>query len=145
MRTIKFRGKCVPDSKYAGQWVVGGYVHPDEECKNQNEGLIVSYLGGNSTFTCHVIPETVGQFTGLYDKNDKEIYEGDILYVTVFDCFGGDTQYKVQVLWVGTEFVGEYSEIGEEKSWDLQWLCDLDDEIEVIGNIHDNPELLEEK
>jgi len=148
MREIKFRGKCVPDSKYAGQWVTSGYVAPDADCKKRDEGLIVKYLGGNTTITYHVDPATVGQYTCLKDKNGKEIYEGDVLKSHFsLEPFGIVTWHDNGYFFVDTSF-------GEWRS--LDYACiplgdlmgkQIDDErvqIEVIGNIHDNPELLKE-
>lgn len=86
-----------------------------------------------------VDPYTVGEFTGMRDKNGKKIFEGDILDVTVFDCFDNDEQYRVRVEWVGTEFMG-VDVTNDDFEWNLCWLCNQDDEIEVIGNIYDNPE-----
>lgn len=133
MREIKFRGKCVHDSKYAGEWVTGGYVAPEADAKKQDEGLIICYFGGNDTFTCHVIPETVGQFTGLCDKNGKEIYEGDIVKYT-------NGTKKVNAAWVDNSriFAVEY----DEGSFGVASLFHVSNSLEVIGNIHDNPELM---
>ena len=76
------------------------------------------------------------QYTGLKDKNEKEIYEGDIL----FDRFG-EIYYKV--IFKNASFRAEFKGDFDEYSFDLidvnlQW-C------EVVGNIHENPELLGEK
>ena len=152
MRTIKFRGKCVADSKHAGQWVYGGYSEPQEDCK-QNEGLITVYLGGSSTCKYHVIPNTVGQFTGLHDKNGKEIYEGDIVYSEFEDgsngsslvgwnekqsCFGVMDEYAYRSKLEGFGYPEFQNHVMLAFKRDAKLF-------EVIGNIHDNPELLKGK
>lgn len=134
MREIKFRGRCVPDSKYAGEWVTGGYVTPDSDCKNQSEGLIVEYFGGNTTITYHVNPNTVGQFTGLCDKNGVNIFEGDIVHMVWQDPMFSKWHEKtmlVEFKW--GRFTVFYLKPFEHS--DKHYF-------EVIGNIYDNPELL---
>lgn len=88
------------------------------------------------------------QFTGLYDKNYREIYEGDILEFTVFDHNGRDTIYQGVVLYGGSRFMLwnslENEMYGSDGGFDLDWILSQDDEAEIIGNIHDNPELMEE-
>ena len=142
MRQIKFRGKCVPDSKYAGEWVTGGYVAPDSDCKKRDEGLIVEYLGGNTTITYHVDPATVGQYTGLKDKNDKEIYEGDVVVVTnlMVEAFG--EQMLTSIVYDEELACFDFKALDRQRC-----VCTtvLDAELEVIGNIFDNPELLEKE
>lgn len=141
MREIKFRGKCVADSKHAGQWVCGGYSEPPEDSK-QNEGLITIYLGGSCTCKYHVIPKTVGQFTGLHDKNGKEIYEGDIIR-----SFNSKGEPIIHYLLYDNEEAGFVVILKGSAKGDFgygrccqQWITEC--EKEVIGNIHDDPELL---
>ena len=124
MREILFRGKTTQHNK----WVEGAFSMKDcdspfgEMVYNPS---IIKYDEPCSGFWFSVIPETVGQFTGLTDKNGKKIFEGDILefrhgrtHVVKFE----DGAF----IFTGTAIPVRYA-----------------DKFEVIGNIHDNPELLE--
>ena len=90
------------------------------------------------------------QSTGLEDSKGVEIFEGGTLSFTVFDCFDNDTQYIGVVRYEGSRFMifnpkwddGNY---GSNGPFDLDWVVMQDDEIEIIGNIHENPKLLEGK
>lgn len=115
MRTIKFRGK-----RPNGKWKVNGSI------VQRQDGRVL--LGGYA-----VIPNTIGQFTGLLDKNGKEIYEGDIV-----KYIGNE---------IGDVFTNEikYDGAGFNPLDAIYWMSDIENtECEVIGNIHDNPELINE-
>ncbi len=155
MRIIKFRGKCVPDSKYAGEWVEGGYAPLDEisSCKNKGEGLIVVFLGGNCSCSYHVIAETVGEFTGLSDKNGNEIYEGDILRFPAKDEWEKENFVSYEVFWHDNDCAANHIGWQMNRLHFQGSLCGADigiitflpkwtSKMEIIGNIHDNPELL---
>lgn len=125
MREILYRGKRADN----GEWVEGNY-----EWYHKPEKHIISnpYTGE----TKGVIPETVGQYTGLYDKNGRKIFEGDIVEFT--DKYTGK-KGKAEIVFEA--FKWKYSGCyycGNP----IVWLC-IDDtsiKFEVIGNIHDNPE-----
>ena len=125
MREILFRGKVVksdPDIAPADGWVEGFYYQ--DLCGGEVKHFIVS-----CPCTWEVVPATVGQYTGLKDKNGKEIYEDDIL----LDESGA---YAVVSYLMGSFCV----DFGE--GFDLQYFTDSIHEIcYVAGNIHDNPEL----
>lgn len=119
MRTIKFRGKRLGN----GVWIYGDLIHIDKS----DIGIVTDYDHWQG---CRVDPETVGQLTGLFDSNGKEIFEGDIV------CCRKEYTFEVvwsneRVLLKGIDYHG-YAEI----------MGFLRNEIEVIGNIHDNPKLL---
>ena len=118
MRTIKFRGKA----RKTGEWFYGNlYVEDSFGCTH-----ICTYERG----CLDVDPDTVGQFTGLYDCDGKEIYEGDIL------DFNGLT---VEVRFVRGAFAFLANGYLDDE---LYGDCRTDLFAKVIGNIHDNPELL---
>lgn len=128
-REIKFRGKKLKDNI----WVYG---------------LLTNDMKGHyrinfdpKSFSCVVKEDTIGQFTGLYAKSGKEIYEGDILKITE-----GSVICICVVTW--NEEIGAWSlklrghtETGERPLG--KWLCDNDYDIKVAGNIFDNKEILE--
>ena len=120
MREILFRGKRISN----GEWVEGWLTAVCE-----NDGLCIV-----QNFTVYPIDtETVGQYTGLTDKNGKKIFEGDIVkgaWDTIIQVYCDDSYLRFRA---------------KDKD---EYCQDIDyyglDMLEIIGNIHDNPELLKE-
>lgn len=139
MRTIKFRGK----NSRSNQWETGNLV-----VYENGETRIMYAYRPYATVTSTVIPETVGQFTGLTDKNGKKIYEGDIIHVkgNTFDKdFGVVTYHKNGYFYIDDSF-GEFPRDCVKPIGDFFNRISRDDFFQgmnfyVIGNIHDNPEL----
>lgn len=148
MREILFRGKTEK-----GEWVYGAYYkqtnfYGDEE--NIDCIITTTDVLSNDLWLDYeeVIPETVGQFTGLTDKNGKKIFEGDIVKcdVWLFEKKGvvefGRGTFDSGIY----KYTGFYLREGNGEI-DHNPIYNFDEEYEnclvVIGNIHDNPELLE--
>ena len=132
MREIKFRGK-----RLDGRWIYGDLWHRPyaKDCVT-----IVSFMEDTGTTGgLEVIPETVGQYTGLKDKNGKEIYEGDIITTDL------ERPYLV-VEYRNGAFMLNCND-GLEDYYDIFFATSEDPKEvykygEVIGNIYENPELI---
>ena len=123
MREMLFRGKRIDN----GEWAYGAYMAHDYDGHTVfNQNLEDGTLQG-----FEVIPETVGQDTGLKDKKGKKIFEGDILEGNIANLV---------VAYEGATFIAYWFDhsygYDKEKMW-----CNLVEGGKVIGNIHDNPEL----
>lgn len=133
MKEILFRGKRVDN----GEWVYGFYNHIPCGRFKENEHLIQTIKKSGKIGNLYgVIPETVGQFTGLCDKKGTKIFEGDILT-------DGNAKYLAEYSLYSCGFQADGFD--REGIWSLYHLCHGNNrgkEIEVIGNIHDNPDLL---
>ena len=154
MREILFRAKT-KDTKW---WVEGYYAIESNHACFANELKHTHFIfkdefmdwGIGGLVQYEVIPETVGQYTGLTDKNGKKIFEGDILLIkTTLDSINKvtrDDEYIVKGVVVFNE--GHFELDGEGlvlfTYWGVKVLFRAArfKEYEVIGNIHDNPELL---
>lgn len=147
MREILFRGRRIDN----GEWVEGFYNHIPCGRFGSDEHMIQTVLENGKIGMFHDIdPSTMGQYTGLTDKNGKRIFEGDILHISkIADGLGGYYQppidYSVNVVvkwdlcaWMWETLFGDKRYITFPDAW-----CHY--ECEIIGNIHDNPESRKEE
>lgn len=132
MREIKFRGK----DKDSGEWICGSLL-----CLKA-DNIQIWRKEKDGTWNYVVDPATVGQYTGLKDAKGVEIYEGDVV------CLWSGSKGIVRIGTYDDDFL-EYSpticgvycnEIGTNNNYGI--VQNLADSLEVIGNVHDAPELL---
>ena len=127
MREILFRGKLIGN----GEWYYGSYLFlhissVDWTGAKRGKPEDVHYIVNDQDINYAVYPSTIGQYTGLKDKNGKRIFEGDILCFdeTVFVCYwdGGNIEFGLR---------------NNEESIGMAYVAVYD--AEIIGNVHDNP------
>ncbi|EAF9436753.1 hypothetical protein A6C06_06345 [Listeria monocytogenes] len=123
MREIEFRGQNIN-----GHWAHGNLAIIKEKLDRAEIGAYISNSAG-APFAYQVRPETIGQYTGLKDKNGKKIFEGDVGWDEHNECYG-------VVKFEEGKFLYVWENIAED-------LWEVADSIEIYGNIHENPELLE--
>lgn len=134
-----FRGK----RKDNGEWIEGYLIKPGRESFSDPEryGICNKAIPLGGSGVCHnlkideVVPETVGQFTGLTDKNGRHIFEGDIIYV----------EYDIEYVGVAAERIGLFVVVFDDGCFMKQKKDGAlfhfipSDKCKVVGNIHDNP------
>lgn len=143
MREILFRGNRTKD----GEWVYGNYGFNDTFTEEKH------YIFQNKAWEYSVVPDTVGQFTGLTDKNGKRIFEGDIVEATIIRIMGDGEETRKEIGMIAYDGIGMIGLVVERYAGHNIWSdffqeltlsgCIFDFGFEVIGNIHDNPEWLE--
>jgi uncharacterized phage protein (TIGR01671 family) len=138
MREIKFRAKRIGN----GEWIIGQWIY------GFSGNIFIR--GYESIQGYQVDPETIGQFTGLLDKNGREIYEGDIVREIGQDCSNCPPERvcnspECPTIWKMRDVVTldrfRHWLKNESFGYEGEDLISPDD-CEIIGNIHENPELL---
>lgn len=146
MREILFRGKTP-----GGKWVEGIYspYNWDIDLVRENKPQIIILSENKDDIDglwCDIIPETAGQYTGLTDKNGVKIFEGDIVKGTAYSAARiGVIVWIDEISSFGVRYVNAPNPTAWENSSILRCVSlGKTDEFaaEVIGNIYDNPELL---
>lgn len=128
MREIKFRGKRLDN----GEWITGDLI------RISGHTFIFPDPAPNGIDRYMVDPATVGQYTGLKDRNGREIYEGDVMrFITEFG----------EAITSEVAFMDGFFHVQGEEDDDIYGITYVVESMnaEIIGNIHDNPELLNQE
>jgi uncharacterized phage protein (TIGR01671 family) len=159
MREILFRGKAInrkSNEEYVtnyknGDWVYGFIT----KLKDKRYGSPAEMTNTDRVCSIEVDCDTIGQYTGVTDKNGTKIFEGDILQGDEYPyCSDGDYNYYAEVVWFDDGCCGfglcthknPKSAVRGISDGNCEWLDDFDsDNWSVIGNIFDNPELITEQ
>jgi len=151
MREIEFRGKRIGNRK----WVYGNHALQLNKCDFEWKDIIQTECNNNGIayryMNFKVYSHTIGQYTGLTDKNGKKIYEGDILFID---------RYLAEPNGDGDIYLAKWEDYGftvrqqitirestrkKSKPYALISRSAIESHSEIIGNIYENPKLLEEK
>lgn len=142
MKEVLFRGKTVSESECFddGEWMEGFYTCFNGEEHRIYTGYAETDCGDYYPDWFNVVPETVGQYTGLVDKNDKKIFEGDIVIVSQAKKEIAVVKYDERV----AAFYFEWTQVDKCNfmlDFYLRYGKFYTNIFEVIGNVYDTPEL----
>lgn len=136
MREILFRGK----DSITKRWVYGALVQQQDDLLKE-KAFIISYsnyqFGDFSEAVMHEVdPETVGQYTNFIDKNGKKMFEGDI--VSIYNS----KAFLFAVAWNDNHYILKCTTNGVSDN--ILNVIESPEDVEVVGNIYDNPELIKD-
>lgn len=137
--TALYRGK----SKKTGKWYYGSYLKLNSSSAHPEHFIVSNYSG----IMIEVSPDTIGEFTGLLDKNNNKVFEGDLLQFGdhILAVYWDDERFQ----WMAKEAIEYPFREYPEEDWDyieLGWIaaevaCVGKMTTPIIGNIYDNPEM----